>query len=73
MSKAGSVVEQFLTAYLRCAAVVGNNSPDIAPHTGAPAITVPMSFTSAGAATALCWHGFEVQRLLRRQDSPLFA
>ena len=29
-------------------AVVGNNSPDIAPHTGAPAITVPMSFTSAG-------------------------
>lgn len=26
----------------------GNNSPTIAPHTGAPAITVPMGFTKAG-------------------------
>ena len=26
----------------------GNNSPTIAPHTGAPAISVPMGFTKAG-------------------------
>lgn len=26
----------------------GNNSPTIAPHTGAPAITVPMGFNKAG-------------------------
>jgi len=37
-----------IKACLAIGAVVGNNSPDIAPHTGAPAVTVPMSFTSAG-------------------------
>jgi hypothetical protein len=26
----------------------GNNSPSIAPHTGSPAITVPIGYTSAG-------------------------
>ena len=36
-------------------AEVGNNSPDIAPHTGAPAITVPMSFTSAGVLAGLLY------------------
>lgn len=31
----------------------GNNSPLIAPHTGQPAITVPMGFTSAGLPAGL--------------------
>ena len=31
----------------------GNNSPVIAPHTGQPAITVPMGFTSAGLPLGL--------------------
>ncbi len=26
----------------------GNNSPSIAPHTGSPALTVPMGYTAAG-------------------------
>lgn len=31
----------------------GNNSPKIAPHTGQPAITVPMGFTKSGLPTGL--------------------
>jgi len=31
----------------------GNNSPFIAPHTGQPAITVPMGFTGSGLPTGL--------------------
>ena len=31
----------------------GNNSPIIAPHTGQPAITVPMGFTAAGLPVGL--------------------
>ena len=31
----------------------GNNSPAIAPHTGQPAITVPMGFTKAGLPAGL--------------------
>jgi Asp-tRNA(Asn)/Glu-tRNA(Gln) amidotransferase A subunit family amidase len=31
----------------------GNNSPFIAPHTGQPAITVPMGFTKSGLPTGL--------------------
>ena len=31
----------------------GNNSPVIAPHTGQPAITVPMGFTSTGLPLGL--------------------
>jgi len=31
----------------------GNNSPQIAPHTGQPAITVPMGFTSQGLPAGL--------------------
>jgi Asp-tRNA(Asn)/Glu-tRNA(Gln) amidotransferase A subunit family amidase len=31
----------------------GNNSPQIAPHTGQPAITVPMGFTSLGLPAGL--------------------
>lgn len=31
----------------------GNNSPQIAPHTGQPAITVPMGFTSRGLPAGL--------------------
>lgn len=31
----------------------GNNSPHIAPHTGQPAITVPIGFTQAGLPTGL--------------------
>ncbi|KAK9820416.1 hypothetical protein WJX72_010055 [[Myrmecia] bisecta] len=31
----------------------GNNSPDIAPHTGTPALNVPMGFTKAGLPTGL--------------------
>lgn len=35
----------------------GNNSPIIAPHTGQPAITVPMGFTPQGLPTGLQWLG----------------
>ena len=40
-----------LSAYtIGCAAaVVGNNSPDIQPQTGGPALTVPMGYTGSGA------------------------
>jgi len=31
----------------------GNNSPTIAPHTGAPAITVPMGFNKAGVQSSI--------------------
>ena len=33
----------------------GNNSPMVAPHTGSPAITVPMGFTGTGGG---CWVGW---------------
>ena len=35
----------------------GNNSPLIAPHTGQPAITVPMGFTQAGLPVGLQFLG----------------
>lgn len=31
----------------------GNNSPCIAPHTGAPALTVPMGFSNTGETQPL--------------------
>lgn len=47
----GLICGSTLSAYtIGCAAaVVGNNSPDIQPHTGGPALTVPMGFTGSGA------------------------
>lgn len=41
----------------------GNNSPTIAPHTGAPAITVPMGVNTAGKQ--FLHHVFVIGTLLR--------
>ena len=41
----------------------GNNSPLVAPHTGQPAVTVPMGFTASGLPAGL-------QLLARRFDEP---
>ncbi len=45
----------------------GNNSPAIAPHTGQPAITVPMGFTEAGlpAGLQLLAQPFDEHKLLQ--------
>ena len=48
-----SIMAHIKESFFSVHAVVGNNSPDIAPHTGAPAITVPMSFTIAGVASSI--------------------
>jgi Asp-tRNA(Asn)/Glu-tRNA(Gln) amidotransferase A subunit family amidase len=45
----------------------GNNSPAIAPHSGQPAITVPMGFTTSGlpAGLQLLARPFDEHKLLR--------
>ncbi|MDH5325702.1 MAG: amidase family protein [Gammaproteobacteria bacterium] len=42
----------------------GNNSPVIAPHTGQPAITVPMGFTQSGLPTGIQFLGREFSEAL---------
>lgn len=60
----------------------GNNSPAIAPHTGQPAITVPMGFTKAGLPAGLQFlarpfdedklfqYGYAYEQLTRHRKPP---